>query len=258
MRILAKVDEQNLFGRTLTELERTQLPFAAMQAANQTAFAVRGKWAQVMPQVFDRPTPATLKAVLYKKATRQTLAAEIFIRDESPNGTAPAKYLQAQVMGGTRKHKRLEQRLTYAGILPSGMFAVPGKGAQLDPYGNLPGSQINRVLSQLGARFDPTQNESETTRGRRQRREAKKGERRGDYFALKARRGRMLPGVYQRVATGFGSTVRSIVVFVNRVSYRPRYDVFGLAERLYKQQFPFHFNRELAKAVLSAKLKGRG
>src|SRR3546814_577078 len=35
MRILANIDERNLFGRTLTELERTQLPFASMQRSEE-------------------------------------------------------------------------------------------------------------------------------------------------------------------------------------------------------------------------------
>src|SRR5690606_18049531 len=125
MRVLAAIDEQNLFGRTLTELERDQLPFAAMRAANETGFAVRQRWAEIMPRVFDRPTPMTQRAVMVRKATKQRPHAEVFIRDEAVNGTPPAKYLLAQVEGGARRSKRVEQRLTYAGFLPKGMFVVP-------------------------------------------------------------------------------------------------------------------------------------
>jgi hypothetical protein len=257
MRVLAAVDERNLFGRTLTELERDQLPFAAMQAANETGFAVREQWARVMLSVFDRPTPLTQKAVLIRKATRQRPAADIYLRDEAAKGTPPAKYLQAQVAGGTRRVKGVEKRLQASGFLPQGMYVVPGAGAELDAYGNIPGSQVNRILSQLGARFDPYANETATSRDRRRRREAKRGERRGDYFALRQAKDRLKPGVYQRVTTGFGSAVRSILRFVAKVSYRPRYRIFDLAERLYRQQYPFHFNRELAKAVQTATLRGK-
>lgn len=251
-----KVDENNLFGRTLTDLERRHLPEAARRGALETGKAMREDWSRLAQRVFDRPTKFTISSPRYK-LVGGTYAVDVFIRDEALNGTPPAKYLLAQVEGGTRRPKRVEQRMRYAGILPAGMFAVPGKGAQLDVYGNLPGSQINKVLSQLGARFDPLQNETDVSRQRRRRREAKKQQRRGDYFAVKQRRGRMLPGVYQRVTTGFGSTVRSILIFVNKVTYRPRYDIFGLAQRLYARQFPFHFNRELAKAVQTSRFRGR-
>jgi hypothetical protein len=255
MQIRVAIDEQGIFGRTLTELERDQLPYAAMAAANETGFAVREQWAAAMPQVFDRPTPLTQKAVLIRKATKQTGAAEIYIRDEASKGTPPAKYLQAQVAGGERRLKGSEKRLQAGGFLPAGSFAVPGAGAELDAYGNIPGSQMNRILSQLGARFDPYQNETETSRDRRHRREVKKGERRSDYFALRQARGRLAPGVYQRVITGFGSAVRSILRFVSRATYQPRFHIFELAERLYRARYPFEFNRALGKAVETARLR---
>jgi hypothetical protein len=258
MRTLTKVDENNLFKRELTELERTQLPFAAIRAANETGFAVRQKWFETMPRVFDRPTPLTQRAVMIRKATRQRPGAEVFIRDEAFKGTPPAKYLQAQVEGGSRRQKGMEKRLQAKGILPAGHFVVPGRGAVLDAYGNITGRQVNAILSQLGARFDPLQNESDTSRGRRRRRELKKGTRAGDFFAIKKQRGRLPAGVYQRISTGFGSTLRSVLHFVRSVSYTPRYRIFDLAERLYAREFPFHFERELAKAVQTSKFRGRG
>ena len=146
-------------------------------------------------------------------------------------------------------------RLAAQGILPAGMQAVPGKGVDLDGFGNIAGSTMNRVLSQLGARFDPLQNETDTSRARRQKREAK--QRRGDYFAVKQKRGGLRPGIYQRVRTGFGSAVRSILAFVRPASYKPRYRIFDLAERMYPRLFAFHFENELRKAVETSKFRGR-
>lgn len=256
--VRTEVDPGNVLAREFTALERQNLPFAAVQAANQTAFAVRQRWAEIMPRVFDRPTALTLKAILYRKATKQRPAAEVFVRDEAFKGNPPARYLEAQVTGGGRATKGMEKRLQAKGILPAGQYVVPGRGAELDAHGNIPGSQVNRILSQLGARFDPLQNETDKSAGRRRRREAKKDQRRGDFFALRKQRGRLGPGIYQRVRTGFGSTVRSILRFVSSVSYRPRYDIFGLAERLYAREYPFHFERELGKAVQTSKFRGRG
>jgi hypothetical protein len=250
------VDPDSVLARQFTALEQKNLPFAVMQAANNTAFAVREEWKRRMPQVFDQPTALTRNAIVYRKATKANMAAEVLVRDDAFKGTPPSRYLQAQVKGGQRLMKPFENRLAAQGILPSGLQAVPGKGVHLDAYGNIPGGVLNRVLSQLGARFDPAQNETETSRGRRQKREAKKT--RGDYFAVKAKRGGLRPGVYQRVRTAFGSGVAIILAFVRKATYKPRYRIFDLAERLHARQFKFQFERELEKAVQTSKFRGRG
>ncbi len=251
------VDPDKVLARQFTALEQKNLRFAVMQAANNTAFAVQQEWKRQMPRVFDRPTPLTQNAIVYRKATRLNLSATVLVRDDAFKGTPPAKYLQAQVTGGQRNLKGFERRLAAQGILPAGMFAVPGKGVQLDAFGNLPARLYNPILSQLGARFDPLQNETGISRKRRTKREAKRGERVGDFFAIKAKRGRLLPGVYQRIKTGFGGGLRSILIFVRGVSYKPRYRIFDMAERLYARQFKFQFERELAKAVQTSKFRGR-
>lgn len=256
--VRADVDPGNVLAREFTVLERKNLPFAAVQAANATAFAVRQRWAEIMPRIFDRPTPMTQKAAVYLKATLQRPIADVLIRDEAHKGTPPAKYLQAQVTGGGRALKGVEKRLQARGLMPAGQYVVPGRGAQLDAYGNIPGSQINKVLSQLGARFDALQNETDKSAQRRRRREVKKEQRGGDYFAVTKQRGRLAPGVYQRIRSNFGSAVRSVLRYVQSVSYRPRYPIFDLAKKLYDRQFPFHFDRELAKAVQTSKFRGRG
>lgn len=248
-----EVDPTGEFARLLTDVERRQVPFATMQAINATAVETRQRWADVMPRVFDRPMPLTQRAVLYKKATRARLESEIFIRDEAFKGTPPAKYLQAQVEGGQRRRKGVEVRLGAQGLLPAGMYVVPGKGAQLDVYGNIKGSVVNQVLSQIGARFDPLQNETDDSRGKRHRRDARKGTRRGDFFALTRARGRLKPGIYQRIATGFGSAVTSILRFVDRARYRKRYDIFGMAQKIYDRRFAANFRREFEKAMASAR-----
>jgi hypothetical protein len=250
------VDENGRFARGLNDLERQQMPFAVMQAINRTAFDVRQRWAEIMPRIFDRPTRLTLNAPLYRKATKQKLEAEIFIRDEAFKGTPPAKYLAPQVTGGARRTKRFERALQARGILPAGWFAVPGKGAELDAFGNISGRQIVRILSQLRAFGEQgySANETDATRARRQKREKKK--RRGDYFAVRARRGGLAPGVYQRVSTGFGRGTVPVLIFVRRASYRARYPLFDIAKTIYDRRFPDNFRRELDAAVASS-FKGR-
>lgn len=250
--IRIQVDAKNLVSRQFSELERQQLPFATMQAINTTAFETRQRWSEVMPKIFDRPTPLTRRAVLYRKATKANQVAEVFIRDEAFKGRSPAQYLEAQVMGGSRPHKGVERQLSAAGLLPAGMFVVPGRGAPLDAYGNIPLSQLNRIKAQIGAMGDPLANETEVSRGRRRRREAKQGKRGGNFFALKKSRGRLAAGVYERITTGFGSAVRPVLVFVKSVLYRRRYPIFDMAQTIFSRRLPRNFEAALAQAVSSA------
>src|SRR5690606_21355598 len=150
------------------------------------------------------------------------------------------------------------------GVLPSGMYAVPGKGAPLDAHGNVPSGIVRQVISQLqaGQEAGYVSNETERTRKRRRRRGGH------DVFALKQKRGGLLPGIYQRLENAVGdagrcglgvsSRIRSLFVFVRAPQYRPRYEIFGMAARQYNKLMSFHFNRELDKAVQTSKFRGKG
>lgn len=250
--IRIRIDDTGAFDKGLSDLERTQLPYATMQAINATAHDVHARWKQVMPQIFDRPVPLTVKAVAYQKATKSRPFADIFVRDFVSKGTPPSKYLQAQVMGGSRRHKGVERHLAGAGILPAGDYVVPGVGAKLDQYGNIPRSQLNMIKSQLGAQGDSLANESDVSRVRRLKRFKRQGRRDGNYFAIKTQRGKLAPGVYERIATGFGSAVRSVLYFVKSVSYRRRYPIFDMAQKVYARRFPANFQKAMDAAVESA------
>jgi len=246
------VDADNMLGRQFTELERQNLGFAVMQACNATAYEIRQTWAATAPRVFDRPTAMTLRAAQYKKATRQKLYAEVFLRDEAYKGNPPARYLLSEVEGGERRKKGFEVLLQQKGAMPPGWFAVAGKGAPLDRHGNVRASAVSKILSQMGARQDKYQNQTEASIKRRGKRT-----RGGDYFTLQQKRGRLLPGIYERISFGFGSAVRSIFIFTRKANYKARYNIFGLAQRAWDKLMPFHFNRELQKALDSSKYRGK-
>lgn len=256
--ISIQVDADGVFGRQFTALERENLPFAVMQAVNRTAEGVREEWQRQAQRVFDRPTPLTINAVLYAKASKDRLYADVFVRDEAHKGTPPARYLLPQVEGGSRGAKGLERLLQRRGLLAQGMFAVPGRGAPLDRYGNVKSGTVRQILSQLqaGGEQGYTSNEAAEDREKRLLREQKRGHVKR-FFAVTKKRGRLRPGIYQRTTTGFGSAVRSIFIFVRAPHYRPRYDIFAFAQRTWDKLMPFHFQRELAKALESSKYRGQ-
>ncbi|GHH52497.1 hypothetical protein [[Pseudomonas] boreopolis] len=255
--IKIEVDVDRAMDRQFTAIERVNLPYAAVQAANSTAFEVRQRWKVEATKVFDRPTQLTINAAQYKKATKADPVAEVFLRNEAFKGTPPAKYLVHEVEGGARARKGFEALLQNYRAMPAGMFAVTGREARTDAHGNLPASTINQILSQLGARRDQYQNETEASRARRLKRQARKGIGQGNYFALTRQRGKLKPGVYERAKFGASSFVRTILRYVSRTQYQPRYDIFDFARRTWNQVYPFFFVRELRKAVETSKYRGK-
>lgn len=275
------VDPGGVFSRTFTDLEQRQLPYVIQQTVNRTADDLKDTWAKVMPRVFDRPTRLTTNAVFVKKAryvrgsdgSRESEAAIVFIKDKVGKGTAPAEYLLPQVFGGARKAKGLEAALQRQGLLGGGERAVPAQGAPLDGFGNIKRGVVQQILAQLGANRESgsLSNETAASRARNARRGTRKAslaDKNRRYFVVRgnggsgwvtnkdgsSRSSHLHAGIYQRVGK---FRLRSIFAFVRGASYKPRYDIFGLAQKIYDRRFPFYFEREMAKALENARLRGK-
>lgn len=252
-----EIDAENALDRQLTDIERNRLPFATSLAVNRVAEAVWETNRRVTQQVFDRPRPQTVKAIRYQRSNyrQDPITARVYVQDFAPKGTAPEKYLQAQALGGQRADKRSERALKAAGLMPEGTQAVPGRGVQLDQYGNIRGALLMKVLSQVRAATDKYQNQTEGSATRRRRRSRKRG---GEYFALPKRRGKLLPGIYERISFTFageggkvstGSALKSILVFVRKAVYRKRYDIFSVSQKVFQRQYPEIFRKALEDAL---------
>ena len=229
----------------LTDAEKRQIPFATSVAMNRTAYAVRTAMQKAMPTYFDRPTPMTIDAVLYDKTHKRdaSIVSRIFLRDEADKGTAPVKYLFPEVEGGTRNETRFERALRFAGKLPSGMSVVPGKGAKLDQYGNVPNGIATNVLSQVQGQIDKYQNTTKRSAARA------KG-RRANYFLGRPGGGRLPLGIYQRMAHG----VKPIYMFVPRLpNYRKRFPFYAIVQGAFDKLYPIEFAKAFKEAMASAK-----
>ncbi len=229
-------------GRRINSITRNALNDAIVDGVWAEQDKIRG--------VFDRPKPLTQKAVLYRRATNETLTAWVFIRDEASGGTPPSKYLMPQVAGGPRGVKRFEAALRAIGVMEAGEFAIPAIGFKRDAYGNVPGSTIVSILSQLKAHREVGYMMNETARSKA--RNGKAGKAR--YFVPSGKRveraiGNLPRGIYERR----GNTVRAVFMFVRQPKYRKRYD-FGQAAqakvgRVFWSYWQRHFYRELAKQM---------
>lgn len=228
--------------------------YAAVKAMNTSM-----EWAQTdvrkeMRRVFDRPTPWVLNSLRIKYAKPDTMAAELAYKDVwSKNTTGPESsrtMIEPHVLGGQRDFKTMEVRLLRIGLLPSGYNVVPGAAAKLDAYGNMGRGQISQLLNVLGAYTEAGYNKANNkTVKRLAKGNAKKGINGFEYIVVKVRSPmarRLHPGVYQRVATGFGSSLKPILMFISRATYRPRLDFYGITKRVIDQRFPAEFDRAFA------------
>ena len=106
--------------KTLTRLQRKQIPFAAAKALTETARDAQRAVTKQIPQKIDRPTRFTMNAIGFNRANKRTLTSEVFVKP------IQNKYLKYPIDGGVR---------TVGGT----GTGVPTKNKKLNQFGNIPG-----------------------------------------------------------------------------------------------------------------------
>jgi hypothetical protein len=236
----------------LSSFARNQVPFATVLALTRTAKFAERKIREEIPRVFDRPTPFTRRATFVQPATKARRYAMVLIREYEKGRVAPIRYLQPQIYGGTRGRKSFEKRLIEEGRMPPNTYAVAAVAADLDQYGNVKGSQITKMLSDLQAQFDPTQNSTARSRGRRLRSRTRRA---SFYFSTwppSPKTAHLAPGIYLRTHFGFGSAIKPVLIFVRRVRYRQRLKFFEIADQAARMRFRIEFALALRHSIATS------
>lgn len=221
------------------QIEREDLPKRVASALTWTALEVRKGLRDEMQRVFDRPTRFTLNSLFVKGAKANDLTAVVWLKERSALGGP--HYLEPQIFGGPRPLKAFEKRLQRAGLLPPGMYAVPGEGARMDSYGNMSRGQIVQILSQLRT-FTEAGFDAHPTTSRRSRRNVAKA---GRFFVGRPGGGKLPLGVWQRLP----SKVVPVLIFVRAPRYMQRFKFYEVAERIGRQQFPLQLERAAREAA---------
>ena len=220
--------------------------FAAVKAMNTSM-----EWADTavrreMRSVFDRPTPWVLNSLRIKYAKPSTMAAELAFKDIN-SATNANTMVFPHVEGGPRRFKAMEGRLSRIGLLPAGYNAVPGDAAKLDGNGNMSRGQISQLLNVLGTYTESGFNKANlATRKRLAKGNAKKNVMGFVYWVNPVspkKEKHLQPGVYQRVTTAFGSSLKPILIFVKQARYRQRLDFYGITKRVVDQRFAGEFDK---------------
>lgn len=254
-----------VINSTLPELQAamkqgaSQVPFATMRALNKVAESARTNVRAEMMRVFDRPTPWVLNSLRIKYATKANLTSELTFKEEHSKSGGGRTMIEPHIIGGQRRTKAMEARLMRMGMLPGGWRVVPGEAAKLDAYGNMSAGQITAVLNVLGTYTEAGYNKAnDKTAAKYAKGNANKNIYGFTYWVnpVGGRKGRHLqPGVYQRVKTGFGTSLKPIIIFVSKAQYKPRLDFHGIVDKTVIREFPGQFSTAFDEAMRTALLK---
>lgn len=234
----------------LTDLEKRQLPFAMVTGLNITAEELKTAVQHEMKDSFNRPTPYTLRGVRVRRATKQSLEAEVSLQDAGGRNR-PSQYLKPEIKGGPRNLKGYELQM-------GGRFTVPGKDFPRDAYGNIRGGVITRALNDLGILrgqvTSRTSSESKAAAERLAAKRTKRGTSGKPVCFLGAPGGGRLPlGIWERRKIGKYWVVRPVLIFVDSPNYQPRLDWEFTARMIWKSNFQVNFQQGMAYALAIAK-----
>jgi hypothetical protein len=242
--------EARQFKRSLTRLEKRELPFATALALTTTAKDVQKNTVKRLSRVLDRPTRFTLGAFRVLPATKRKLVAKVGFREFTQTSVGFRSYLEPLEYGGKRPPKRFEKRLRAIGVMRADEFAVPARGFRLNRYGNIPASRFVQILSQLRAFNDAGYDANETSRSRQ-----RAGKGRARYFAVRStsnQKTNLPPGIYERRAKG---KVKGVMMFVKQPVYRAVLGFHDGAEKTVRARLPINFRRAMDRALRTSKLK---
>ena len=259
-----KISVQHNIDSVMANLSKgqSQVAYATSVAINKTADLALRRVRAEMPKVFLKPTPWVLNSLRVKRSTKTNLTAELAYKDKN-SVESSRSMVEPHVFGGRRHFKAMEARLMNMGYMPKGYNAVPGGAAKLDAYGNMSRGQISQLLNVLGTYTEAGYNKANAKTVER----LAKGNVKKNVYGFvywvnpvnRTARGRHLqPGVYQRVTTGFGSSLKPVLIFVKQAAYKKRLPFFDMAQAVADKEFPGEFDRAFDEAMKTALLKNQG
>jgi len=188
-----------------------QMPYAASRALNDAAKQVADDLNKSTNQYFDRPTRFTQNAYrVSSRSSKTNLVAEV--RPKS----IQERYLLPSIRGGVRPQRPSENRLN--GIAEA---YRPGRDARLNASGNL--SKAAAVKALNGG---------------------------GDLFTLRDKRGKLRPGVFQRMKN---KGIKSILSFNKLPNIPRRWPIERIARDSLNASWTPLINRYLAEALRTAR-----
>ncbi len=183
-----------------------------------------------MKEIFDRPTPFILRGLKVKvQGLEGDMGFETF-----PVGRSPSDIIAVHVEGGDRPMKRSEKYLR--------SYWIPGAGATVNQYGNVPGTLMSQILSYLGKFPEVGYKANITARSRK-----RKGGRLRTFFVVGPGNPGLHAGVWERKA---GGKVKPILIFINNPKYGKRFRFYDVARKVILRNMQNRYNDALNEKTL--------
>lgn len=268
----------------LRGLSGEKIKKARIASLNDAAFVGYQAGRDELKRVFDRPTPKTLSSIAYWKAgeagksvrepgvfdirgkglslklSEDRMFSRIDLSGDINKQGIPAEYwLSPGIIGGPRRYKRHEIALNRIGILPPGMFIVPGEGADMDAYGNMSSGQIVQIIAYFRAFGEQGYKANMTEKTRARLAKGTKTKQAIEYFVVKPEsfrtwgrgngkamgRKKMQPGIYKRIFFGMGTAIKPVMIFVKSPQYGRRFDFYRVTIQAAERQLYLSLDKYL-------------
>ena len=257
----------------LDDIAQRQIPFAQLATLSQLASRTRKAVYDEMDLVLDPPLKRfTLQSMAVTPATFKTgPVSEVYLKDDPIK--RQDKVYGHLFTGGDRRWKNMEGALLRHGLMPTGRYAVPGQGAPLDQYGNIPASFIRSILSYFGSlnegnmlkstKMKKSNNQKDSVTGYKTINgfeyfisfgPARMANRAAPKSKVNYQQYQHLPaGIYSR--TGIhGVKITPIIMFVpKKKPYRKYIDLYGLGLRVLEQNKDRYFADNLMAGITGGK-----
>ncbi|MDE1904977.1 MAG: hypothetical protein KGH75_00820 [Rhodospirillales bacterium] len=215
--------EFGMLERALQRAAADQMPFAVAVSLNDAARAARDRVNREMPEVFDRPTRFTERALVAPKelaARKDRHQAIVTVRP------IQAKYLLREELGGTRT---AEENTRKAGSA----LVLPGAALTLDAHGNIAAGTMRKLRAQA----------------------RRKGAGAGGYpvFFLAADRPGNKAGIggyFERLSR---FRIRRLTAFEARTEYQPRFEYRRRVGKAAMAVWSESFRRRIGEAIATAR-----
>jgi hypothetical protein len=198
---------------------------ALSKAVFNTAHDARKAAIDEMGRVLDRPTPYMTRGLIVRgQGLEVNIGFELF-----PVGKSPAEIIYPHVEGGGRSMKRSETYLR--------SYWTPGKGVKINQYGNIPGSLITQILSQLGKFPEVGYLANVTARSKK-----RKAGRIRNFFIVGPGNKGLHAGVWERLS---GGRVKPILIFIDSPSYKKRFKFYEVVKRTIERNIQRRYDEAL-------------
>lgn len=249
--------------RALDVVSKRQIPYATVLTLNALAETAKKQTEREIISKLDRPTNYSRNMMRVKYANKASLTSQVKVKDTATvtkrGFRGPDQVLGHLFDGGKRQGKGFEGLLVRSGVMPKGMWAVPGEGAKLDMYGNIERS----LLIQLLAYFKSFQesgfraNMTDKSRASFDKRTAKKikGASTSQFSVIKTKKpGGLHPGIWQHIGFGSGKAIKPIIMFVSKEPVYDRYfDLDKTTRQVIDRDAAAEFDKAMDYAIATAK-----